>query len=425
MLRIAVPNKGSLSQPAADLLAEAGYRRRRDTRQLVLTDEDNGVELFFLRPRDVAVYVGAGTVDCGITGRDLLLDSGADAVEHRALGFARSRFRFAAPVDGPSSVEELAGTRIATSYDTVVRSFLAERGIEAGTVHLDGAVESAVRLGIADVVADVVETGSTLAAAGLEVFGEPVLESEAVLIRNATADVPAGLDILDRRVEGVLVARQYVLIDYDVRREDLERTVAVAPGRESPTISPLRDDEWAAVRVMVERAQMNKIMDELYAAGPRDVRADLHRPFRSLLVRVVARALQVAVLLGALAIMFLTGRIPGVDHWNWPDQLGTAIVGLLIIAALERWSRLAALPSEDGLAVRNFVGTRRLQWAEILGVEFGEHRPWAVLDLSDGSTVSVMAIQRSDGDRAARDAARLSTLVELHAREAGADDAAS
>jgi ATP phosphoribosyltransferase len=174
-------------------------------------------------------------------------------------------------VDGPSSVEELAGTRIATSYDTVVRSFLAERGIEAGTVHLDGAVESAVRLGIADVVADVVETGSTLAAAGLEVFGEPVLESEAVLIRNATADVPAGLDILDRRVEGVLVARQYVLIDYDVRREDLERTVAVAPGRESPTISPLRDDEWAAVRVMVERAQMNKIMDELYAAGARAI----------------------------------------------------------------------------------------------------------------------------------------------------------
>jgi ATP phosphoribosyltransferase len=271
MLRIAVPNKGSLSQPAADLLAEAGYRRRRDTRQLVLTDEDNGVELFFLRPRDVAVYVGAGTVDCGITGRDLLLDSGADAVEHRALGFARSRFRFAAPVDGPSSVEELAGTRIATSYDTVVRSFLAERGIEAGTVHRDGAGESAVRLGIADVVADVVETGSTLAAAGLEVFGEPVLESEAVLIRNATADVPAGLDILDRRVEGVLVARQYVLIDYDVRREDLERTVAVAPGRESPTISPLRDDEWAAVRVMVERAQMNKIMDELYAAGARAI----------------------------------------------------------------------------------------------------------------------------------------------------------
>lgn len=152
---------------------------------------------------------------------------------------------------------------------------------------------------------------------------------------------------------------------------------------------------------------------------PREVRADLHRPFRSLLVQVAARVLQVAVLLGSLAIMFLTGRIPGVEHWNWVDQVGTAIVGLLIIAALERWSRLAALPDESGVTVRNFVGSRRVTWPEIIGVEFGEHRPWAVLDLSDGSTLSVMAIQRSDGARASTAAARLSTLVELHAREAG------
>ncbi|MGO1509264.1 MAG: ATP phosphoribosyltransferase [Actinomycetaceae bacterium] len=271
MLRIAVPNKGALSEPATDLLVAAGYRRRRDSRQLVVADPENDVELFFLRPRDVAVYVGAGTVDCGVTGRDLLVDSGADAVEHRALGFARSTFRFAAPEDGPRRVEDLAGTRVATSYDTVVRGYLAERGIDASTVHLDGAVESAVRLGIADVVADVVETGSTLAAAGLSTFGEPVLESEAVLIRRATAEEPAGLDILDRRIQGVLVARQFVLIDYDVRREDLEQTVAVAPGSESPTISPLRDDDWVAVRVMVERQAMNRVMDQLYAAGARAI----------------------------------------------------------------------------------------------------------------------------------------------------------
>lgn len=271
MLRIAVPNKGALSEPSTDLLAEAGYRRRRDLRQLVLTDPDNDVELFFLRPRDVAVYVGAGTVDCGITGRDLLVDSGADAIEHRALGFARSTFRFAAPADGPRTIADLAGARVATSYDTVVRGFLADRGVDASTVHLDGAVESAVRLGIADVVADVVETGSTLAAAGLTTFGEPLMQSEAVLIRRATSEPPAGLEVLDRRVQGVLVARQFVLIDYDVRRVDLDRTVAVAPGRESPTISPLRDEEWVAVRVMVERARMNRIMDELYAAGARAI----------------------------------------------------------------------------------------------------------------------------------------------------------
>ncbi|MGC5616881.1 ATP phosphoribosyltransferase [Georgenia sp. Z1491] len=271
MLRIAVPNKGSLSEPAADLLSEAGYRRRRDARQLVVADPDNEVELFFLRPRDVAVYVGAGTVDCGITGRDLLLDSGADAVEHRALGFARSTFRFAAPEDGPRRVEDLAGLRVATSYDTVVRAFLADRGIDAGTVHLDGAVESAVRLGIADAVADVVETGSTLAAAGLTTFGEPILRSEAVLVRRASGEEPDGLSVLDRRIQGVLVARQFVLIDYDVRKEDVERTVALAPGQESPTISPLRDDGWVAVRVMVERAGVNKVMDDLYTAGARAI----------------------------------------------------------------------------------------------------------------------------------------------------------
>ncbi|MGC5627270.1 ATP phosphoribosyltransferase [Georgenia sp. Z1344] len=271
MLRIAVPNKGALSEPASDLLSEAGYRRRRDTRQLVVADPDNDVELFFLRPRDVAVYVGAGTVDCGITGRDLLVDSGADAVEHRALGFARSTFRFAAPEDGPRRIEDLGGLRVATSYDTVVRGFLAQRGVDASTVHLDGAVESAVRLGIADVVADVVETGSTLAAAGLSTFGEPLLKSEAVLIRRATSEEPEGLEVLDRRVQGVLVARQFVLVDYDVPKEHLDATVALAPGQESPTISPLRDDGWVAVRVMVERASVNRVMDELYAAGARAI----------------------------------------------------------------------------------------------------------------------------------------------------------
>jgi len=270
VLRIAVPNKGSLSEPAIDMLAEAGYRRRRD-RELVLPDPANDVEFFFLRPRDIAVYVGHGTVDVGITGRDLLLDSGTTAVEHRPLGFARSTFRFAAPAGTATSVQDLAGKRVATSYDVLVENYLAERGVEASVVHLDGAVESSVQLGIADAVADVVETGSTLRAAGLEVFGDPILESEAVLIRPASRPADSAVAVLDRRLQGVLVARQFVLMDYDVPVEHVEKAVAVTPGLESPTVSPLHDGNWRAVRAMVRREAANRVMDELYEVGARAI----------------------------------------------------------------------------------------------------------------------------------------------------------
>ncbi len=271
MLRIAVPNKGSLSEPAIELLAEAGYRTRRRGRELVLTDPLNDVELFFLRPRDIAVYVGRGSIHVGITGRDLLLDSATQAVEHRALGFARSTFRFAAPIGQINDLYDIEGRRIAASYDRLVRSYLESKGIHAEVVHLDGAVESSVRLGVADLIADVVETGSTLKAAGLEVFGEPILESEAVLItREELRDDPA-LATLDRRLSGVQVARSYMIVDFNVREEDLEKTIAIAPGFDSPTVSPLLDSQWRAVRVMVEVKGINLVLDRLHEAGARGI----------------------------------------------------------------------------------------------------------------------------------------------------------
>lgn len=271
MLRIAVPNKGSLSEPASEMLREAGYRQRRDGRELVLADPANDVEFFFLRPRDIAVYVGSGTVDAGITGRDLLLDSGADAVEHRPLGFGASTFRFAAPPAQVSTLAQIAGRRVATSYPVLVADHLAHHGVEAAVVRLDGAVESAVQLGVADLVADVVETGSTLRAAGLAVFGEPILRSEAVLIRPAVGEVPAGLEVLDRRLQGVIVAREYVLMDYDVPVPQVEAAVAITPGLESPTVSPLHDKGWVAVRAMVRRSITNQVMDDLYDVGARAI----------------------------------------------------------------------------------------------------------------------------------------------------------
>lgn len=270
MLRIAVPNKGSLSEPSTQMLREAGYRQRRDQRELILTDAENEVEFFFLRPRDIAVYVGEGVVDAGITGRDLLLDSGVEAVEHRALGFAHSTFRYAGPAGQFTNYSDIAGKRVATSYRTVVRDHLHAHGIDAHVVRLDGAIESTVELGVADLVADVVETGSTLRAAGLEVFGEPLLHSEAVLIRPP-GDPAAGLNLLDRRLHGVLVAHEYVLMDYDCPLEHVDACVAITPGLESPTVSPLHDTGWVAVRAMVPRHRTNPIMDQLYAKGARAI----------------------------------------------------------------------------------------------------------------------------------------------------------
>jgi ATP phosphoribosyltransferase len=269
MLRIAIPNKGSLSEIAADMLVEAGYTGRRDPRALSVRDERNGVEFFYLRPRDIATYVGSGALDVGITGRDLLLDSGSAASEIASLDFGESTFRFAGPPGAFADLADLAGVRIATSYPGLVEGFLAQHGVQATLVRLDGAVESAVRLGVADAVADVVSTGSTLRAQGLEIFGPVILNSTAVLI-SANPDVP-GISTLQRRLQGVLVARQYVLIDYDVRVADLEAATRVTPGIESPTVSPLHDPEWAAVRVLVTRSDMNLVMDRLYALGARAI----------------------------------------------------------------------------------------------------------------------------------------------------------
>jgi ATP phosphoribosyltransferase len=270
-LKVAVPNKGALSEPASEMLREAGYLQRADDKDLALFDEVNGVEFFYLRPRDIAVYVGEGTLDVGITGRDMLLDSHANAVEVMPLGFGRSRFRFAAPVGSDMALEKLHDLRLATSYPGLVDSYLEQHGISTRLIPLDGAVETAIRLGVADVVADVVETGGTLRQAGLELFGDPILESEAVLIRRKDMPTPAGLAQLERRLNGVLVARNYVMMDYDVSDAVVDKACAITPGLESPTVSPLAKQGWHAVRAMVPRAEAQQIMDDLWSIGARAI----------------------------------------------------------------------------------------------------------------------------------------------------------
>lgn len=267
LLKIAVPNKGSLAESAAEMLREAGYRQRTDPKDLVLIDEANAVEFYYLRPRDIAVYVGEGTLDLGITGRDMLLDSGAEAEEVLALGFGATRFRFAAPGGAEMDVAQLAGKRIATSYPGLVAAHLDRVGVSARLIKLDGAVESSVRLGVADVIADVVETGTTLRRAGLELFGEPILESEAIVIQRRGTPAPAGLDLLRRRLGGVMTARNYLMVDYNVSETNLAAACAITPGIDSPTVSPLAKSGWVAVRAMIPRDQAQRIMDELWVTG--------------------------------------------------------------------------------------------------------------------------------------------------------------
>ncbi|MDH6520481.1 ATP phosphoribosyltransferase [Streptomyces sp. SAI-208] len=275
MLRIAVPNKGSLSGPAADMLHEAGYQQRRESKELRIVDPVNDVEFFYLRPRDIAIYVSSGQLDIGITGRDLLIDSGADAEEILPLGFARSTFRFASKPGTANGVEDLKGKTVATSYEGIVAGHLADNGIDAAVVHLDGAVETAIELGVAEVIADVVETGTSLRNAGLEVFGEPIMKSEAVVIRRTGADedeaAESKVQQFLRRLQGVLVARTYVMMDYDCRVEQLEKAVALTPGLESPTVSPLHNEGWVAVRAMVPAKEAQRIMDDLYDIGARAI----------------------------------------------------------------------------------------------------------------------------------------------------------
>lgn len=273
MLRVAVPNKGALAGPTSEMLTEAGYRQRHEQRDLTVIDPTNEVEFFFLRPKDIAIYVGSGEVDLGITGRDLALDSGAPVTERLRLGFGGSTFRYAAPIGREWTVADLDGKRLATSYPRLVQDDLARHGVNAEVIRLDGAVEISVQLDVADAIADVVGSGRTLRQHGLATFGEPICVSEAVLLEQADGAETAAKAQLAARLQGVVFAQQYMMLDYDCPKSLLDAAVAITPGLESPTVAPLADPEWVAVRAMVPRKDVNHTMDELAAAGAKAVLA--------------------------------------------------------------------------------------------------------------------------------------------------------
>ncbi|KRQ22370.1 MULTISPECIES: ATP phosphoribosyltransferase [Mycobacteroides] len=282
-LRVAVPNKGALSEAASEILSEAGYRRRGDAKDLTVLDPQNDVEFFFLRPKDIAIYVGSGELDLGITGRDLMMDSDAPVIERLALGFGGSTFRYAAPADRDWTIYDIAGKRIATAYPNLVRKDLAAKGIEAEVIRLDGAVEISIQLGVADVIADIVGTGRTLRQHGLAPFGESLCDSEAVLIERENADpaTQTARTQLSTRIQGVVFGQQYLMLDYDCPRDVLDEALKVTPGLESPTLAPLADEKWVAVRALAPRKGVNTTMDALASIGAKAILASEVRFFRA------------------------------------------------------------------------------------------------------------------------------------------------
>ena len=278
MLRIALPNKGTLAEPAATMMREAGYTQRSDARDLSMFDEENEIEFFYLRPKDIATYVGSGDLHLGVTGADLMDESGSQVKRVIELGFGHSKFRFAVPDDKEWKLEDLEGTKIATSYPRLVRAHLARNRIRADIIKLDGAVEISVQLGLADAIADVVSSGRTLRQHGLKVIGDPIAVSEATLIereprpdREETVETKAEKVVFTERLRGVVYARKFLMVDYDCPQHALDAAKAVAPGMQAPTVSKLQEEGWFGVRTMVLKREANRIMDELANIGARAI----------------------------------------------------------------------------------------------------------------------------------------------------------
>jgi ATP phosphoribosyltransferase len=243
-----------------------------------MIDDENGIEFFYLRPKDIATYVGSGDLHLGVTGHDLMEESGSQVQEVLKLGFGASKFRFAAPEGRDWKLEDLDGKTIATSYPRLVRSHLSGKRIGAKIIKLDGAVEISVQLGLADAIADVVSSGRTLRQHGLKVIGDPIAESEAMLIereprmdRQETQDVIDAKKIFAERLRGVVYARQYLMLDYDCPKVKLEAAKEITPGLQAPTIAPLSDEDWVAVRSMVRKSESNRVMDKLATVGARAI----------------------------------------------------------------------------------------------------------------------------------------------------------
>ena len=266
-LRIGLPSKGRLSDIAGDLLKQAGLSFRRQNRGLFAKVSGLPVDLIFLRHDDIPTLCAEGAIDMGITGSDLLEESGGAAEIRMRLGVGRCRLAICVPDDADlKSAADLDGKRIATSFPQITERYLSQHQATAHLVSLSGSVEVMIQLGVADAIVDLVETGSTLAANRLRIL-EEIDSYETVLIQNGKCRDTEMADRVVRRLEGVVIARDYSLLEYNVPRSKLNAAEQITPGFNSPTINSLEDPDWCSVRVMVKRGAVIDAMERLESLG--------------------------------------------------------------------------------------------------------------------------------------------------------------
>jgi ATP phosphoribosyltransferase len=267
LLRVGVPSKGRLADLACQLLGDAGLSFRRTERSLFARCKEMPVEVTFLRTDDIPVLVAEGAIDLGITGADLVAESGAEVVHRLDLGVGSCRLALCVADDSPvTEPRQLDGRRIATSFPRITRGWLADRGATVHFVELSGSVEVMIALGVADGIVDLVETGSTLAANRLRVLAE-IGRYETVLVQNPRLADATLADRIVRRLEGIVIARSWSLLEYNVPRSRLADAEKITPGFNSPTVMQLEDPDWCAVRAMVRRGEAHAIMERLEAIG--------------------------------------------------------------------------------------------------------------------------------------------------------------
>lgn len=269
MIKVALPNKGQLFERTIEIMSACGYRVNKSSRSLSTIDNDNQVEFFFLRPTDIPLYVANGILDAGITGKDFVAEKGLNPTCLFELNYGQSKLCAAAPVElGAKTLADLRGKRIATSFPHLVSRYFPEREL---LVELEGAVEISVHLGIADAIVDIVETGSTLKQAGLMIVGDPLFESRAALFAHVGREEQEELVILRNRLQGKVLAQEYLMIEYDAAEPILKAACAITPGIESPTVMSLEKPGWFSVKSMVSRRVAQRIMDDLARLGCRGI----------------------------------------------------------------------------------------------------------------------------------------------------------
>lgn len=266
-LRIGIPSKGRLAEVAENLLSDAGLSFRRQSRSLFARVRELPIDVTFLRTDDIPVLCAEGAIDMGITGSDLIEEAQVELTHRLSLGAGKCRLSVCVPEDAPyTSAKDLDGKRIATSFPGVTENYLKRHDASAHLVQLTGSVEVMIALGVADAIVDLVETGSTLAANRLRILDD-IGQYETVLVQNPMVQDSALCDRIVRRIEGVVIARAYSLLEYNIPRDQLAAAEAITPGFNSPTINPLEDASMCAVRAMVGKKNVIEVMEKLEELG--------------------------------------------------------------------------------------------------------------------------------------------------------------